>query len=137
MVQERGADLALLLARVTNFGPDASPSQVDHVSRLSASAPVEVWVQTARDLVDLDLREALANITVPALVVVGDRDLLTPKASAEALRDALPQGRAVAIARAGHLSMMERHQAFNEVLEGFLAEVVPVRRPRKRARRQS
>jgi pimeloyl-ACP methyl ester carboxylesterase len=137
IVQERGADLALLLARVTNFGPDASPSQVDHVSRLSASAPVEVWVQTARDLVDLDLREALANITVPGLVVVGDRDLLTPSASAEALRDALPQGRAVAIARAGHLSMMERHQAFNEVLEGFLAEVVPAKPARKRARKQA
>jgi pimeloyl-ACP methyl ester carboxylesterase len=135
MVQQRGADLALVLARVTNFGPDASPSQVDHVSRLSASAPVEVWVQTARDLVDLDLREALANITVPALVVVGDRDLLTPKASAEALRDALPQGRAVAIARAGHLSMMERHEAFNEVLEGFLSEVAPVRKRRKGASR--
>ena len=135
MVQERGADLALVLARVTNFGPDASPSQVDHVSRLSASAPVEVWVQTARDLVDLDLREALANITVPALVVVGDRDLLTPKASAEALRDALPQGRAVAIARAGHLSMMERHEAFNEVLEGFLAEAAPIGRRRKSASR--
>jgi pimeloyl-ACP methyl ester carboxylesterase len=133
IVQERGADLALLLARVTNFGPDASPSQIDHVSRLSASAPVEVWVQTARDLIDMDLREALANITVPALVVVGDRDLLTPKASAEALRNALPQGRAVAIARAGHVSMMERHQAFNEVLDGFLADVVPVKRRRKRA----
>ena len=134
MVQERGADLALILARVTNFGPEASPSQVDHVSRLSASAPVEVWVQTARDLVDLDLREALANITVPALVVVGDRDLLTPKASAEALRDALPQGRAVAIARAGHLSMMERHQAFNEVLGQFLEEVAPAKRKRRSAR---
>ena len=133
IVQERGADLALLLARVTNFGPDASPSQIDHVSRLSASAPVEVWVQTARDLIDMDLREALANITVPSLVVVGDRDLLTPKASAEALRNALPQGRAVAIARAGHVSMMERHQAFNEVLDGFLADVVPVKRRRKRA----
>lgn len=135
VVQERGADLALLLARVTNFGPDASPSQVEHVARLSASAPVEVWVQTVRDLVDMDFREALANIGVPALVVVGDRDLVTPKGSAEALRDALPQGRAVAIARAGHVSMMERHRAFNEVLDGFVAEVMPpakLRRARKR-----
>jgi pimeloyl-ACP methyl ester carboxylesterase len=136
VVQQRGADLALLLARVTNFGPDASPSQVDHVARLSASAPVEVWVHTARDLVDMDFREALANITVPSLVIVGDRDLVTPKGSAEALRDALPQGRAVAIARAGHVSMMERHRAFNEVLDGFLEEVVPATR-KKRGRRRT
>jgi len=134
LVQQRGADLALLVARVTNFGPDASPSQVDHVSRLSASAPVEVWVHTARDLVDMDFREALANITVPALVIVGDRDILTPKGSAEALRDALPQGRAVAIARAGHVSMMERHRAFNQVLDDFLQEVLPAK-PKKRIRK--
>jgi pimeloyl-ACP methyl ester carboxylesterase len=137
VVQQRGADLALLVARVTNFGPDASPSQVDHVSRLSASAPVEVWVHTARDLVDMDFREALANITVPALVVVGDRDLLTPKGSAEAMRDALPQGRAVAIARAGHVSMMERHRVFNEVLDGFLQEVLPAKPKRSRTRKST
>jgi pimeloyl-ACP methyl ester carboxylesterase len=137
LLQKRGADVALLVAWATNFGPDASPSQVDHVSRLSASAPVEVWVHTARDLIEMDFREALANITVPALVVVGDKDLLTPKNSAEALRDALPQGRAVAIARAGHVSMMERHEAFNEVLDGFLDEVLPVKQPRRRKKAQS
>jgi pimeloyl-ACP methyl ester carboxylesterase len=63
---------------------------------------------------------------------VGDRDLMTPKASAQALRAALPDGRAVVITGAGHISMMERHAAFNEVVGGFADEVLAGRKGRAR-----
>jgi pimeloyl-ACP methyl ester carboxylesterase len=132
-VRRFGAELSFLVARATNFGPDASPSQIDHVTRISTAAPAEVWVHTLQDILDMDLRHALERITVPALVVVGDRDLVTPKTSAQALRSMLPDARAVVITRAGHVSMMEQHDRFNEVLDGFLAEVMP---PGKRRRRR-
>jgi pimeloyl-ACP methyl ester carboxylesterase len=132
-VRRFGVDLSYLVARATNFGPDASPSQVDHVTRVSMAAPAEVWVHTLQDVLELDLRHVLEHVTVPALVIVGDRDLVTPKASAQALRSALPDARAVVITRAGHLSMMEQHERFDEVLDAFLAEVVP---PTARSRRR-
>jgi pimeloyl-ACP methyl ester carboxylesterase len=122
-VRRFGADLSFLVA--------ASPAQIEHVTRISTKAPVEVWVHTLQDVFDMDLRDVLEHITVPTLVVVGDRDLVTPKTSAQALRSALPDARAVVITRAGHLSMMEQHEGFNEVLDGFLAEALP---PRKRVR---
>jgi pimeloyl-ACP methyl ester carboxylesterase len=122
-IRRFGADITFLVAWATNFGPEASPSQVEYVTRLSEAAPIEVWTNTLQDIVNLDLRRAVASVTVPALVVVGDRDLLTPKTSARALRDALPRGRAVVITKAGHLAMMERHRAFNEILGPFLDEV--------------
>ncbi|MGH2675596.1 MAG: alpha/beta fold hydrolase [Actinomycetota bacterium] len=131
-VRRFGADLSFLVARATNFGPDASPSQIEHVTRISTDAPVEVWVQTLQDVMEMDLRHVLEHITIPSLVVVGDRDLVTPKASTHALRAALPDARAVVITRAGHLSMMEQHERFNEVLEGFLAEVMPAGKRRRR-----
>lgn len=127
-----GSDLALLVAKATNFGPDASPSQVEHVTRISTDAPAEVWVDTLRELMEVDLRHALGHITVPTLIVVGDRDLITPKTSARALRDAIPSSRAVVITRAGHVSMMEQHRVFNEMLGGFLDEVL-AGKPRARA----
>jgi pimeloyl-ACP methyl ester carboxylesterase len=130
-VRRYGADLSFLIAWGTNFGPGASPSLVQYVTRLSQDAPVEVWVHTLQDLLQLDLREALENITVPTLVVVGDRDLITPKTGAQALRDALPEARAVAIRGAGHVAMMERHKVWNEIvadhLEGVFAR--PEHRP--------
>ena len=136
LVRRFGVDLSFLVAWATNFGPGASPSQVEHVTRLASDAPVEVWVHTLRDLVDIDFREALANVTVPSLVVVGDRDLITPKTGAQALHAALPRARAVVISGAGHLSMMERHRVFNEVLRSYLDEVLPVRPAGKAAARR-
>ncbi|HEX9891193.1 MAG TPA: alpha/beta hydrolase [Actinomycetota bacterium] len=121
----RVTDLSLLIARATQFGPDASPSQVAYLADLSSRARVEVWVHTAADIREMDLREALSAITVPALVVVGDRDMVTPKTSALALREALPDAEAVVITRAGHVSMMEQHRVFNEVLARHLGRVLP------------
>lgn len=127
LVRRFGVDLSFLVAWATNFGPGASPAQVEYVTRLASDSPVEVWIHTLRDLVDIDFREALASVTVPSLVVVGDRDLITPKTGAQALHAALPRARAVVISGAGHLSMMERHPVFNEVLRSYLEEVVPIR----------
>jgi pimeloyl-ACP methyl ester carboxylesterase len=93
-----------------------------------------VWVHTLQDLLDLDLGHALEHVTVPSLVVVGDRDLLTPKTSAQALRSALPDARAVVITGAGHISMMERHRVFNQVLEGYLQETLRGSGTRRRRR---
>jgi pimeloyl-ACP methyl ester carboxylesterase len=94
-------------------------------------------VHTLQDILDMDLRHVLERITVPALVVVGDRDLVTPKTSAQTLRSTLPDARAVVITRAGHLSMMEQHERFDEVLDGFLKEVLPPGRHRRRRKASS
>lgn len=119
-----GDDLAFLIGRATNFGPDASAAQVDHVTRISAGARIEVWTTMLGGLVEMDLGEALESISVPALVVVGDRDVVTPKTSARAIRDRLPDGRAFVVTRAGHMAMMEQHEIFNDLLGGFLEEVL-------------
>lgn len=119
-----GRDLAFLIARTTNFGPDASAAQIDYLTRISAGARIEVWTQMLRGLMELDLRRALEAIRVPALVVVGDRDALTPKTSARAMREVLPDGRAYVITRAGHVAMMEQHEIFNDLLDRFLSEIM-------------
>jgi pimeloyl-ACP methyl ester carboxylesterase len=68
----------------------------------------------------MDLRHALAHIRVPALVIVGDVDRLTPPASARAIQEALPDARVVVFEGAGHQTMLERHDQFNRVVGEFL-----------------
>jgi len=126
-----GGDLPYLIALATNFGPDASPAQVEYVTQISSAASVEVWTQMLRSLVEMDLRDALEHVVCPALVIVGDRDMVTPKTSALAIRDALPDARAIVISRAGHVSMMERHRVFNEVFGEFLDETLPAAAPKR------
>jgi pimeloyl-ACP methyl ester carboxylesterase len=52
--------------------------------------------------------EAAAKVKVPATVVVGERDMMTPAKAGKALAAALPGSRTVLLAGAGHMMMAER-----------------------------
>jgi pimeloyl-ACP methyl ester carboxylesterase len=130
----RPGDLGGLAARMTQFGPDASPHLVDHVVRLAARAPSSVWTDGLVGLMDMDLRHAVHHVRVPALVVVGEHDRVTPLAQAVDLVGELPDGRLEVIPGAGHLPMLERHEEFNAALEAFASPLLNVKPARKRGR---
>lgn len=65
----------------------------------------------------------LASMDVPALVVVGEEDSLSPLDVAQAMTDALPRARLARIPQAGHLSSLEDPGAFNAELRAFLEGV--------------
>lgn len=73
----------------------------------------------------LDLRERLPTMTMPALVVVGDQDTLTPPSDAEALVEALPDATLVRLAGAGHVSNLEAAEAFTAAVRAFLERLHP------------
>jgi 3-oxoadipate enol-lactonase len=64
--------------------------------------------------------EALASISIPALVLVGEFDLPDFQAIARRLGRQMPQAELRTIAGSGHMSNMEAPQAFNELVLGFL-----------------
>jgi pimeloyl-ACP methyl ester carboxylesterase len=125
-------DVGHLVARVTQFGPHASPHVVEHVVGLAGRAPSEVWTDALAGLMDMDLRHAVQHIGVPALVLVGEHDRVTPPSSAVALAGDLPDGRLEVIEEAGHIPMMEAHEEFNRRLERFAEQVLG--RPKGRRR---
>jgi pimeloyl-ACP methyl ester carboxylesterase len=101
-------DVSGAVARVTQFGPDAPARVVDHVVELAQRTASDVWIDGLPQLMETDLRHAVAHIIVPALVVVGEHDRVTPPAAAIALAGALPDGRLVVLPGAGHIPMLER-----------------------------
>ena len=70
-----------------------------------------------------DSTDLLPKLKVPALVVVGSEDAVTPVADAERMVKALPDGRLRVIRGAGHLSNVEKAQEFNQLVTEFLAEI--------------
>jgi 3-oxoadipate enol-lactonase len=66
---------------------------------------------------------ALAAVTIPALVVAGGDDVLTPSTEAEALARALPHARLEVLAGSGHALMIERAEALNALVLGFVREL--------------
>jgi pimeloyl-ACP methyl ester carboxylesterase len=63
---------------------------------------------------------AAAKVTCPTLLVTGERDLMTPKKAAQALKAALPDVREAMVAGAGHAMMSERADVLLDALREFL-----------------
>ncbi len=80
--------------------------------RIGAEA---VWLAAQRD--------RAAAIDVPALVLCGAEDRVTPPQLSEELAALIPGARLEAIAGAGHISNLERAATFNAHVEDFLATV--------------
>jgi pimeloyl-ACP methyl ester carboxylesterase len=102
------ADLSGVVARVTQFAPDAPDEIVDHVVSLAQRTASEVWTDGLPQLMEMDLRHAVPRVRVPALVVVGDQDRVTPPAASVELAGALPDGHLLIVEGAGHMAMLER-----------------------------
>jgi 3-oxoadipate enol-lactonase/4-carboxymuconolactone decarboxylase len=69
---------------------------------------------------DMDQRDALAQITVPTLVIAGDHDVSMPWESHSALLASSIQAATVARLRAAHLSNLEQPRSFSAALFRFL-----------------
>jgi 3-oxoadipate enol-lactonase len=67
-----------------------------------------------------DQSDLLSKIDVPALVIVGSEDTVTPPADAEAMRERIEGSRLVVVEGAGHVSNIERPEEFDRALVGFL-----------------
>ena len=67
-----------------------------------------------------DSRETLPTISVPALVLVGAEDVLTPPAEAVTMAAAISRARLDVIPNAGHLANLENPDAVNAALLAFL-----------------
>ncbi|HST56972.1 MAG TPA: alpha/beta hydrolase [Solirubrobacteraceae bacterium] len=69
-----------------------------------------------------DTRERLAEIACPALIVWGEQDRVITARDAEIFEQSIPGSRKVVLEDTGHLAMLERPMAVNQLLEEFLSE---------------
>lgn len=67
-----------------------------------------------------DLRDALAQIAIPTLLVYGDRDVRAPLTVAEDLHAAISRSTLVVLPDTGHLCNIEAPDAFNSTVRSFL-----------------
>ena len=70
-----------------------------------------------------DQRARAGAIARPTLVIVGDKDLVTPVDLSNELVDLIPDARMQVIPGAGHLSNLEKPHDFNRIVEDFLSGV--------------
>ena len=67
-----------------------------------------------------DALAAAAQITVPATLILGERDMMTPAKAGKALAAALPNSRTVVLRGAGHMMMAERPDELLAALQALI-----------------
>lgn len=68
-----------------------------------------------------DQTEFISSLKVPALIIAGREDAITPPSDSEAMHAKIAGSRLVVIENAGHVSNLEQTQQFNDALLAFLA----------------
>lgn len=96
---------------------------VDSVRDMIRATHPQGYTGCAHVVRDLDLRDALAGVEVPTLIIVGEEDPGTPVEAAQVLQQLIPGSELVVLKAASHLSNLEQPEAFNRALLSFLARV--------------
>jgi pimeloyl-ACP methyl ester carboxylesterase len=114
----------VLSTMVAAYNVEAQPAVARHVLEMMCGTAPEGAAAALRGRAERrDYVTMLADISVPALVVVGRDDEFTPVGDARLMAERIPAATLAVIDGAGHLPNLERPEAFNDALGSFLASL--------------
>ncbi|MFC7535315.1 alpha/beta fold hydrolase [Actinoplanes sp. GCM10030250] len=123
--RDASSDLAWLLTRRYGFGETKpSASLVTFVESMNSKTSVETLTKYLQTLYTHSRIPALSALRgVPVLVVVGDRDYLTPVTHSEEILKHLPEAELLKVENSGHVVMLEKAEQVNAALMPFLEKL--------------
>jgi len=104
------------------FPPDiikANPPYLGRIREMIRGTPAAGFIGCAAALADHDYASAAGTLKRPVLFLAGEKDGVTPAAMRK-LSSAVQGSRYVELAGAGHISNLDRPEAFNRALSEFL-----------------
>jgi pimeloyl-ACP methyl ester carboxylesterase len=113
--------LALINQRC--FPPDTDPLLIQQSLELLRQTPIQVIYNDFQACNRFDRSENISTITWPTLILVGERDAMTPPAFSEALQKEILHSKLVLVPGAGHLVMLEKPREVNQAIETFVTEL--------------
>jgi pimeloyl-ACP methyl ester carboxylesterase len=109
----------------TLFTADAPPELVEELGTIIADFHPQGARTMARAMATADLRDVLARIDIPTLLLYGDADVRSPLTIAEELHSRTRTSTLVVLPRVGHQLNMEAAAQFNSLLRDFLHRKEP------------
>ena len=107
------------------LGPTAKPETVVAVRSMMARQRSPGVMSALRGMAARPDRSALLPfIKVPTLIISGSADVLIPTSDSEVMQTAIPDSRLNIIPEAGHLSNMDKADAFNDAVREFIGKLV-------------
>jgi proline iminopeptidase len=111
------------------------PPRFQHAPPPGMEVLREMWVRRSDFRIDgnlkgFDFTHSLARVKAPALVVIGDRDIVSTE-TAEVTRASLTRATLVVMAECAHMMYIDQTAGFNRLLETFLDLCTTRRRGRE------
>ncbi len=104
-------------------GEEPDPKGMELARECMANVPEASYRAMMLALIGFDQRSTLKNISVPTLLLAGSKDNNAPAPMMAKTATYIPAAEYVELAGVGHLANLERPNAFNEALGGFLDSV--------------
>nr|WP_047169566.1 alpha/beta fold hydrolase [Sphingomonas sp. Y57] len=114
------ADIAGPIARAL-VSPMATEEAIEQLADSFRRLHKHMYIKAIEMLVREPDQGDLGSIAVPALVLVGEDDPITPIAETRQIAEGIPGARFVIVPGAGHLLNIEKADAFNALVVDFLS----------------
>ncbi|MEV4759813.1 alpha/beta hydrolase [Micromonospora sp. NPDC049559] len=124
--RKASANVAWLLTRKYGFGtPRPSAALVSYVELMNSRTSTETVARYLRTLYTHARYPALHALRdTPTLVIVGDKDMITPVTHSEEIMRRLPEAEFLKVPNSGHVVMLEHADEVNAALLDFLDRLV-------------
>jgi pimeloyl-ACP methyl ester carboxylesterase len=117
--------LSRRILKYATMGPGSAPERVAECARIVHACPRASRVAWSHVLGELDLDAGVRELGVPAVVVAGTADRLTPIVHARRLAAALPQCVELAeVAGMGHMTPVEAPEAVTAKIRELVAAYI-------------
>jgi pimeloyl-ACP methyl ester carboxylesterase len=104
------------------YGPDTAPELLEQGRREMENTAAAVFLSDFTACDRFDVMEQLPGISLPALVICGSADRLTPAKYSRYLTQSLSRAELVEIDGAGHMVMLEAQAQVNRAISDFMKE---------------
>jgi pimeloyl-ACP methyl ester carboxylesterase len=110
---------AHLMTRSSSFGGTETWAQIEFATQFQPKASPAVMARGMLGMMNYDATATLPRVTVPALVVAGNKDSVTKPEAGEMMRAGIPDARLVTLSPAKHLGLIEHHQEYAAAVREF------------------
>lgn len=102
-----------------SFAGTETRGQLDFFTRFMPHARPDVLARGMLGMIAYDATAVLSAISVPTLVVIGDRDITTLPEAGRFISQGVPDAQLATLAPARHLGLVEHHGQFDELVARF------------------
>ena len=124
-VRAKDADMLFEVTLPVNFSERwivANPAALQAARQRYWNLDMDAFLELLLSFSQLDITADLHRISAPALVMVGEEDILKPRRYAELIARELPASEFAVIPHAGHAVLWEQASVLNSLILGFLAK---------------